>query len=310
MMLIGLGVFDPDVRAICLTWKKIEALRHKSHQSYHRSRLSVIQKASGSVAVRLLCGQPGSKAANSRLPNVILPMHKATGALCNAQHKQHHKLIHPCMRASRSPHTYVMEPVSQKASGGRSTSTHTVTVTVRLLASAFFPRPLHNIQFQDFPNAHFNMHPAREQKRRATWCEKRGGNTVQYEFNLFSKITNHASAPIRKANAAKVGCAGAPAAAPQQTKKEKLWEKEISFWPALDDSYTGRPGQVDYFERRATRSERFMYRDRHCARTSQPSRVSAPRGIRPRSMIAHLSCIRCRLTTHFTLPPKISKVSH
>ncbi|KAL7792744.1 hypothetical protein V8C43DRAFT_282349 [Trichoderma afarasin] len=148
-----------------------------------------------------------------------------------------------------------------------------------------------------------------------------------------------------------------PAAAPQQTKKEKLWEKEISFWPALDDSYTGRPGQVDYFERRRreasgedgsrrqrtasrrltghsikqsfssagrTRTHgfrsrlRFMYRDRHCARTvcgvrhashmeSQPSRVSAPRGIRPRSMIAHLSCMSCRLTTHFTLPPKISK---
>ncbi|KAM6476893.1 hypothetical protein HDV62DRAFT_374257 [Trichoderma sp. SZMC 28011] len=131
--------------------------------------------------------------------------------------------------------------------------------------------PCITLRFQDFPNAHFNMHPAKEQKRRATWCEKRGGNTVQYEFNLFSKydhctnsssctgsarITNHASAPIRKANAAKVGCAAAPAAAPQQTKKEKLWEKEISFWPALDDSYTGRPGKVDYFERRATRSER------------------------------------------------------
>lgn len=65
-------------------------------------------------------------------------------------------------------------------------------------------------------------------------------------------------------------------------------------------------------------SVRFMYRDRHCARTvcgvrhachmeSQPSRVSAPRGICPRSMIAHLSCMSCRLTTHFTLPPKISK---
>ncbi|PKK44401.1 hypothetical protein CI102_12024 [Trichoderma harzianum] len=90
------------------------------------------------------------------------------------------------------------DPVSQKASGGRSASTSAHTVTVRLLASAFFPRPLHNTQVSRFPNAHFNMHPAREQKRRATWCEKRGGNTVQYEFNLFSKYDQCTNSCSRK----------------------------------------------------------------------------------------------------------------
>ncbi|KAL6795950.1 hypothetical protein GGI42DRAFT_99416 [Trichoderma sp. SZMC 28013] len=81
------------------------------------------------------------------------------------------------------------------------------------------------------------------------------------------------------------------------------------------NTHSARPGTRTHGFRSRLR---FMYRDRHCAHTvcgvrhashmeSQSSRVSAPRGICPRSIIAHLSCIRCRLTTHFTLPPKIVK---
>lgn len=135
---------EPFVSITC----KIEALRR---QLYHRPRLSVIQKASGSVAVRLLCGLQGSKAANSRLPNVILYMHKATGALCmrstssfilvcapHAVHTHSHTVRHT--QATNLPTQKVTGncsdgvPVSQKASGGRSTSS-AHTVTVRLLAS-------------------------------------------------------------------------------------------------------------------------------------------------------------------------------
>lgn len=227
-----------------------------------------------------------------------------------------------------------MEPVSQKASGGRSTSTHTVTVTVRLLASAFFPRPLHNIRFQDFSNAHFNMHPAREQKRRATWCEKRGGNTVQYEFNLFSKyeyctnsssctgsarITNHASAPIRKANAAKVGCAGVPGCCSTTNKKgEAVWKRRFPFGQHSMTRIPAGQGRLITLsasdEKRAVKMARvakelrlegrqviqsnsrsarlgahahmgsgsrlrFMYRDRHCARTVCGVRHALPHGV-------------------------------
>lgn len=124
-------------------------------------------------------------------------------------------------------------------------------------------------------------------------AKKGGGNTVQYEFNLFSKyeyctnscsctgsarITNHASAPIRKANTAKVGCAGAPAACSTQNEKGEAVRKGDFLLAALDDSYTGQPGQVDYFERRRREAsgEDGSRRQRTASRRSTGHSIKQP----------------------------------
>ncbi|KAL6824491.1 hypothetical protein J3E69DRAFT_381341 [Trichoderma sp. SZMC 28015] len=214
------------------------------------------------------------------------------------------------------------DPVSQKASGGRSAS--------------------------NFPNAHFNMHPAKQQKRRATWCEKRGGNTVQYEFNLFPKYehcTNSCSRkdhkPRERSNPEGKRSKGRLCCCPgccstQNEKGEAVWKRRFPFdqhWmtPPGDEKRAVKMARVAKERRLEARlgnahmgsglgSVRFMYRDRHCARTVCGVRHAFPHGVstlsclgaaRNSSQIDDRTPLVHTLPSHHPFhPPKISKVSH